>query len=199
MERREFLGSSLMASTLALGGTADASPVTQSDAKPAQQFIQIRHYSLAPVGDAKLCDDYFRDALIPAANRLGITSVGVFNTWFGPEGFSGKWLLLVGPSVETLATLDAHLAEDQDYLKAGTPFLNASVNQPPFSRLETSLLRTMPAFPRVGVPESMAKSATRIYELRTYAQPTHHSHELKVSLFQEGGEGAESLERPCLA
>ena len=194
MERREFLGSSLMASALAASGAADPLSANQSEGKPNQQFIQIRHYTLAPVGDAKICDNYFRDALIPAANRLGIKPVGVFNTWFGPEGFSGKWLLLAGPSVEVLATLDAHLSQDQEYLKTGAPFLDAPVNQPPFSRFETSLLRTMPAFPHVAVPESMAKSTGRIYELRTYAQPTQRAHDLKVALFQEGGEAA-SLEK----
>ena len=192
MERRQFLQASLVASGL----TSSEKPFSaagQGD-KPNQQFIQLRHYSLTPAGDMKLCDNYLRDALIPAANRLGIRPIGVFNTWFGPQGFTDKWLILPGPSVEVLANLDTHLSDDRAYLKLGEPFLNAPVNQPPFSHLETSLLRTMTAFPRVSVPESMAKSPTRIFELRTYVQPTHRSHELKVSLFQEGGEAA-SLEK----
>src|ERR1700722_17759464 len=110
MQRREFLASSLVASGLAAGVSAGNAQAQQAE-KRSQLFIQVRHYLLGPVGNSKLCDDFFRDALIPAANRLGITPVGVFNGWFGPDTAT-KWVLLVGPSLETLATLEMRLAQD---------------------------------------------------------------------------------------
>ena len=33
----------------------------------------------------KLADDFFREALVPALNRLGISPVGVFNVEIGPD------------------------------------------------------------------------------------------------------------------
>ena len=192
MERRDFLAYSLTSSALAAGA---ALPTEGAQAAPkGDLFIQIRRYSFEPVGNMKVMDDFLRDALIPASNRLGIAPVGVFNSWFGPDSLSGKWVLLVGPSVETLATLDLRLADDAEFMKAGAPFLAAPIKDPAFSHLETSLLKTMPRLPGVSVPAELAKSPKRIFELRTYVQPTDASHQLKVALFQDGGE-AESLKR----
>jgi hypothetical protein len=195
MQRREFLASSLVASGLAAEVSARSAQAQQTE-KRSPLFIQVRHYMLGPVGNAKLCDDFFRDALIPAANRLGISPVGVFNGWFGPDTAT-KWVLLVGPSLETVATLETHLSRDPEYMKTAAPFLNAPVAQPPFSRMESSLLQTLPELPGVAVPAALAKAEKRIYELRTYVQPTYLSHDLKADLFQAGGE-AESLNKAGL-
>ena len=79
MKRRQFLTSAAAASIAAVGASSDylrAAP--EPDAK-GREFYQLRRYQLARGPQTKLADDYFRDALIPALNRMGIRPVGVFN------------------------------------------------------------------------------------------------------------------------
>src|SRR6266513_4761380 len=182
MNRRTFLTASLVAPALRGSSAAGQTPVT-IDQKP--KFVQLRHYTVAP-GGAQACDAYFRDALIPAANRHGISPVGVFTAWFGPESLSGRYLVLPGDSLEMVATLDAVLADDDGYMRAAAAFLDAPAGQAPFTRLETSLLRTMRRLPAFAVPATFVNSKSRLFELRTYVQPTAAAHARKVAMFEEG-------------
>ena len=50
-----------------------------------REFYQLRRYLLSSGPQRKLADDYFRDALVPALNRLEISPVGVFSVSIGPE------------------------------------------------------------------------------------------------------------------
>jgi len=180
MHRRTFLTSSLVAPML-----RTASATAQSSPAPTQKFVQLCHYTVAP-GGAQTLDAYFRDALIPAANRQGVSPIGVFTSWFGPESLSGRYLLLPGDSLDTIARLDAVLAADDVYARAAAGFLDAAPAQSPFLRLETSLVQTMRRLPAFGVPAEFANSKTRLFELRTYVQPTLASHARKVAMFEEG-------------
>src|ERR1700677_181674 len=86
MERRQFLASSLAVSALAAvkpGAYAEAAE--ESVQGKGREFYQLRRYHINSGPQRKLCDDYFRDALIPALNRLSISPVGVFDLSIGPD------------------------------------------------------------------------------------------------------------------
>jgi len=186
MERREFLASSLAASALAVtapGGFAEAAQ--ESMQGKGREFYQLRRYHLNSGPQRKLCDDFFRDALIPALNRLSISPVGVFDLSIGPETPT-IYVLMPSVSADTLATVESRLAQDAEYMRAGAAFLNAPAKEPAFDRIESSFLQAFEKWPRIVLPAATAKNGPRVFELRIYEGATDQDHKRKVEMMQSG-------------
>ena len=181
MKRRQFLASSIAASAVAVSGRAAA----QSPEPPAREFYQLRRYNLLTGNQLKLTENYFSGALIPAVSRRGMGPVGAFKLDIGPET-PAYYLLIPGPSIEALAELDLHLAEDTDFLKAADSFWNATSTAPAFQRAEISLLAAFMGWPKLTPPASAATRAKRIFQLRTYESPSNGEHVRKVEMFHSG-------------
>jgi hypothetical protein len=162
MERRAFLTSSLAAAALGIAATPPAIAATpDAPETPGREFYQLRRYSLTNGPQRKLCNDFFRDALIPALNRLDIAPVGVFDLTIGPETPS-IYVLMPSLKLETLATVETRLAQDADYTKAGTPFLTAPATAPAFVRMESSLLQAFEKMPKIKLPPATAAKGPAI-------------------------------------
>ena len=185
MKRRTFLTSTL---ATAAAGSLPAAGHSQATDGRGRLFYELRRYQLSNGPQRKLCNDFFRDALIPALNRLGITPVGVFDLTIGHTTPS-IYVLMPSASLETLVTAETRLAQDPDYLKAGAPFLNAPAVQPAFVRMESSLLQAFEKIPGLTLPKATATKSARIFELRTYESATDQDHKRKVEMMQSG-EGA---------
>ncbi len=186
MERRKFLASSLAASALAVTAPGGALEAAQGAAQgKGREFYQLRQYHLNSGPQRKLCDDFFRDALIPALTRLGIGPVGVFDLTIGPETPS-IYVLMPGMSVETLVTVESRLAQDADYMKAGAAFLNAPAREPAFDRMASTFLQAFEKWPKLIVPAATATHGPRVFELRIYEGATDQDHRRKVEMMQSG-------------
>ena len=181
MQRRQFLAASLAGSALAMTRVANA----QAAGSRAREFYQIRRYSLYSGPQSSLTDHYISDALIPALTRRGMGPIGAFHLDFGPET-PQTYVLIPGPSVEALATLDLELAKDAEFLKAAEPFWNAPATAPSFLRVEYSLLAAFEGWPRITPPPAAATKAKRIYQFRTYESPSYRDHVRKVEMFNNG-------------
>lgn len=77
MERRKFLKSSILTAGAATAASALAAPELlarpqESAGAGKREFYQLRRYQLVAGPQRKLTDDYFRDALVPALNRMAI-------------------------------------------------------------------------------------------------------------------------------
>jgi hypothetical protein len=182
MQRRRFLQSSISASALALAGTQSKA---QPQAPGARQYYELRQYKLESGPQGKLTNDYLEHALIPALNRMGMTEVGAFNLYLGPETPT-IYLLIPANSLEALVTAELKLAQDDDYQKAGAAFLKAPAKEPPYSRVESQLLVAFEGFPKLTVPPVTAKHGNRVFQLRTYESPTNSDHRIKVDMFHHG-------------
>src|SRR6202049_878360 len=186
MERRKFLASSLAASALAVttpGSYAEAAQgATQGKGR---EFYQLRRYHLNSGPQRKLCDDFLRDALVPALNRLAISPVGVFDLSIGPETPS-IYVLMPGMSAEGLATVETRLGQDAEYMKAGAAFLNAPAKEPAFDRMESSFLQAFEKWPRIVLPAATAAHGPRVFELRIYEGATDQDHRRKGGMMQSG-------------
>jgi NIPSNAP protein len=186
MERRTFLASTLAASALAATAPHSYLQGAQETAEgKGREFYQLRRYHLASGPHKKMCDDFFRDALVPALNRLGISPVGVFDVSIGPETPS-MYVLMPSTSAETLLLAETRLAQDAEYLKAGAAFLNAPAKEPPFDRMESSFLQAFEKWPKLIPPPTTAARAPRIFELRIYEGATDQDHKRKVEMMQSG-------------
>ncbi len=191
MKRRHFLAASIAASTLAAAGetvaqvSAAGASTTGAAGSPRREFYQLRRYNLLSGPQLKLTESYFSSALIPASSRMGLGPVGAFRLDIGPET-PAYYLLIPGPSVETLAELDLRLSEDAEFLKAADPFWNATSTAPAFQRAEISLLAAFEGWPKLTPPAAAATKAKRIFQLRTYESPSNGEHVRKVEMFHSG-------------
>lgn len=177
MQRRQFLAASLATSALAFTREAAA----QTSIAHSLEFYQIRRYQLQNGPQTKLTEAYFSEALVPALNRMGMKPIGAFSLTFGSE-IPAFYLLIPGHSVEALATVERHLAQDAEFLKLAGPFWNAPATAPAFLRIESSLLAAFAGWPRLTVP---AKSK-RIFQLRTYESASDRDHIRKIEMFHSG-------------
>lgn len=186
MKRRHFLAASIAASTLAAArDTVAQVSATGATASPRREFYQLRRYNLSSGPQLKLMESYFSSALIPALARLGLGPVGAFKLDIGPET-PAYYLLIPGPSVETLAELDLRLPDDAEFLKAADPFWNATAAAPAFQRAEISLLAAFEGWPKLTPPPAAATKSKRIFQLRTYESPSDGEHVRKVEMFHSG-------------
>lgn len=177
MDRRRFLGSALATGALATSSLNAA----QQSSSGEREYYELRRYHILSGAMKQLADGYFRDALAPALNRLGIKPVGVFNTSIGSEGPS-SYVLMPAAKSETLVTAEAHLADDTDYQKAAAPFLNAPARDPGAVRMESSLLYAFDSMPKLAPPPT----GSRMFEMRTYESTTIQNHIRKVEMMNAG-------------
>jgi hypothetical protein len=181
MQRRQFLAASIAASTLAVAGEATA----QSSEQKSREYYQLRRYNLKNGPELKLTEDFFRDALIPAAKRIGLGPVGAFRLEFG-EQTPAFYLLIPGNSIASVAELDLRLIDDKEFLRAAQPFWNATANAPAFQRVEISLMAAFQGWPKLIPPSESGLTGKRILQLRTYESPSNAEHVRKVEMFHSG-------------
>lgn len=186
MERRKFLASSFAASALAVGArSGELLGAENAPDQAGREYYELRRYHLRSGPQVKLAHDYFRGALIPALNRLGISPVGILNVVIGPENPT-VFALLPGASLPTLVNARFLLERDSEYVNAGAPFLNAPAENPAYDRMESSLMIAFEGKPRLTVPPATAQHAPRVFELRTYESPSDQDHARKVEMFHSG-------------
>ena len=103
MKRREFIKTTVAASTLAGLGPAG---LTASAAERAgggnREYYELRVYRLKSGANHDLLDAYLEKAAIPALNRLGVKQVGVF-TEIDPKDGPAVYVLRTYPSLEVFA------------------------------------------------------------------------------------------------
>jgi hypothetical protein len=186
MRRRKFLASTLAASALAATSrSAIARAAQETGDANEREFYVLRRYMLSAGPQRKLTDDYFRDALVPALNRLGFSPIGVFNVTIGPD-MPEMCVFIPGFSVEKLVTVDDQLKDDDGYTKAATAFLNAPAKEPSFKRIESSLMQAFEKMPRLSLPAASASHSPRVFELRTYEGASDLDHARKIEQMSNG-------------
>jgi hypothetical protein len=181
MKRREFLkssvavaGASALASTLNLSAAEDA-------VKPEREFYELRLYHLRRGPKLKVFDDFYRNAALPAFERLGIGPVGIFSVMTGPDSPT-MYVLMPHKSIDSFGTLGERLHADAEYLKAGAEFINAPATDPAFIRIESSLMKAFTGMPKLAAPGKK----TRLFELRTYESHSKKANAKKIEMFNSG-------------
>lgn len=183
MERRQFLSASLAASAAALTSHA-AVAQTAEPAKPGE-FYLLRHYRMTAGAQLKATEEFFAKALIPALGRMGLGPVGAFKVDVGQDIYS-YYLLIPAASAQTLAELDLTLASDAAFMAAADSFWNARASAAPFERIESSLLKAFPGWPKITPPAGAATKSKRILQLRIYESASPGEHARKVEMFHKG-------------
>ena len=190
IERRTFLtsvlGSSVFASVAGVAGSSGGGggqPVAQS----SPEFYVWRQYVLKNGVQPRRLADFLQTAAIPALNRLGHKPVGAFEVVAGVQT-PAVFLLTPCSTLDSLASLDAELDADGEYMRAGAPFLDTPATDSPYARQEVSLLAAFAKVPRLEVPAATATKGPRLFELRTYENPSEKAQRAKIRMFAEMGE-----------
>lgn len=183
MERRTFVTTMMSAAMAGSAGLAAGGRQT----KPAPEFYIWRQYFLKTGTQPRRLAEFMERALIPALNRLGHKPIGAFEVLVG---LATPTLLTLTPaaSLESVGTLDAALARDDQFKQAAAPYMEAAATDPVYVRQEVSILGAFANVPRIEVPAAAASKGPRIFELRTYESHNEAAHEKKVRMFAEMGE-----------
>ena len=184
MKRREFLKTTPLAGTAVLGAGALAESAAQQERR---ELYELRIYEM-PTGNRKAAlNNYLAKAALPAWNRLGIKPVGVFNVVSGSNALM-LYVLIPYPDFEAFQTAPTKLAADAEYQKAAAEYLGVSIDNPAYTRYESTLLWAFKNLPRIRVPAETTENKPRIFELRTYESHGETAAMKKIEMFNEGGE-----------
>jgi len=157
--------------------------------KPMREFYQLTVYHFKSPEQEKILDSYFQNALLPALHRMKLTNVGVFKSWAN-DTMPDKLIYVFIPvkSLDMVTELPSKLKSDAGYMSAAGGYLDAAYNDPPYTRMETILLRAFPLAPQMQLPALQSAKKERVYELRSYESATEKKFENKVQMFNQGDE-----------
>lgn len=185
MNRKSFIKTALVAGAATTASTVLAKPPSKNTSqKQHQEFYELQVYTLKNAAQQKLVEDFLQQAAIPALNKLGSKSIGVF-TEMKPATAQTKVFVLI-----PYATLDAYqkthdnLMKDATYQQAGSAYLQAPLAEPAYERIESSLMQAFTTTPKLMLPEK----TQRFFELRRYESGSEVFGKKKIKMFNEGGE-----------
>jgi len=153
-----------------------------------REFYELRIYHLNNKLQQERVEKYLKDALLPALHREGINRTGVLRTLEGDTTGLKIYVLIPYESGEQLLLLPQHLQNDNQYKTAGSDYLNATYDNPSYSRFETIIMLAFENMPELKVPNLTTPKSERIYELRSYESATEKLHQSKLHMFNQGGE-----------
>jgi hypothetical protein len=182
MKRRSFVKTSILTAA-AVAVIPKISTAAENAAKGGTQFYELRTYLLKNEQQQKLVEAYFKDAAIPALNRLGNKNIGVF-TELKPADQTNMYVLIPYNSWTDYITVQDKLASDKVYLEAGEAYLNASATAPAYDRIDSSLLKAFAHMPTLQAPQQKP----RIFELRRYEHASESAGKKKLEMFNDAGE-----------
>ncbi len=161
--------------------------LTSCEPSSEQEYFQIKIYSYDTEEQEARLDQYLEDAYLPALHSAGLDRIGVFKPIEGKnEDKMFVMVLLTFQSLEEFEQIPVMLARDEEYMKIGKDYIEAAHDNPPYSRIESTLLRAFSATPKLQVPEFDSPASERVYELRSYEGATEQLYNRKVEMFNEG-------------
>ena len=181
MKRRNFLAG---IGPLAIAPIASMAETNESNAE-GQQYLEWIRYSLLNRADKRV-EKYYEEAAVPALNKLGIKDVGVFYVTYGPNEPS-LYVLIPHDSMDSVMSYQEKLLADSTYMNAGKDFLESSISNPAYLRVERGLMKAFAGMPKVVSPKQTIGDQ-RILELRIYESHNYLKGQKKIDMFNNAGE-----------
>ncbi len=181
MNRREFFTAT---SAVGVAGVTSLAGAAEGDGGD-REYFEFRKYHLRTGSNKNNVGNFLRKVGIPAMNRIGIEPVGVFQAKYGRSDPT-LYVLLVHKSLDSVVNSASRLMEDEEY--RNSDFVNASLSDPGYVRIRSSLMVAFKDMPKLAVPKQKAEGKNRIFELRTYESHSIKASKKKIEMFNEGGE-----------
>ncbi|GAB5474324.1 MAG: NIPSNAP family protein [Maribacter sp.] len=155
----------------------------------AREYYQLKIYSFDTEAQQKTTDAYLKDAFLPALKKLDIQNVGVFKPRpTDSETPKMTYVLIPFNSMAQFSLLDDTLMKDRTHMEKGAAYLEAPHDAPPYSRIESVLMKAFVEMPKMSPSKLDGPRKDRIYELRSYEAATESLYRKKVDMFNAGGE-----------
>jgi NIPSNAP len=184
MKRRSFVKASLLSATVSsIIPLENKAAMKEAGKNSKQEFYELRVYTFKSAEQEKITEDYFAKAAIPALNRLGCKSIGVFKE-MKPGEQAKLFVIIPFKSIEDFILANEKLLKDAVYVKAGAGYLDATAVAPAYERIESSLLKAFEHMPEIIPPSKKP----RIFELRRYESATEITGKKKIEMFNDKGE-----------
>ncbi len=154
-----------------------------------KEYYQLKVYTFNTDAQVNATDKYLKDAFLPGLKRQGIDPVGVFKLKVNEDDtMQQTYVLIPFGSFDQFLSHEDKLHNDEGYLAAGSDYINASYLQPPYQRIESTLMKAFPKMPMMQATKLDGPRSERIYELRSYESATEQYYKIKVDMFNAGGE-----------
>lgn len=177
MKRRNFIqNAALTTSALVSGQLAFAG----SEKVVKKELYEWREYEIRFGSSQAALHEYFEKALIPAFNKYGVKSVGVFKET-GKSEPAKIYLLIAYPSFEDYIPINEKVKSDNDFKKNSAAWDKMPFDKPVYNRFNTSLLIAFDGLPALKIP---AKEP-RIFEVRTYEGYNEDAVRRKIKMFND--------------
>ena len=145
-----------------------------------KEIYEIREYEMRFGSPAANLENYFKNALIPALNRLGIKNVGVFKET-GKSEPAKIYVIIPYASIEQYGSINAQLKTDAKFSEASAEFNTLLPDKAPYARITSSLLLAFDGQPQMIKP----KAEQRFFELRTYESFSEDASRRKIKMFND--------------
>ncbi|MFT2008213.1 NIPSNAP family protein [Pontibacter sp. 13R65] len=155
--------------------------------KGKREFYELRRYTFKSAEQQQLVEAYLKAAAIPAYNRMGIKTVGVFRE-MEPSEAPNLFVLIPFASLQQFEKAQEQLEKDAAYQQAAKEYLMATHTAPAYQRIESSLMHSFKDMPVLEVPKTTSQNQQRMFELRIYESHSEDAGKRKVRMFNEGGE-----------
>ncbi len=158
-------------------------------AAPPREFYELRTYRFKTQEQETQTENYLQKALLPALHRANIKHIGVFKPVETDSTFGKKLIVLIPfHSLDEFEKLDGVLEKDKQYYADGKEYIDAPFNNPPYTRIEKTILKAFSKMPNLAVPDLKGPVTERVYELRSYEGHTEKIYRNKVQMFNDGDE-----------
>ena len=154
----------------------------------AGNYYQIKVYSLDNPSQEERIDNYLKSTFLKAAHEAGIDNVGVFKPIETDPDYGKKIFVLI--PLNDLSEIEK--IEDQlsriELNSESADYINAAHDNPPFKRVETTILKAFSEMPNYHKPAFDTPKQGQIFQIRSYEGATEKLYQKKVEMFNEGGE-----------
>lgn len=179
MRRRKFIQSSF---TVAAGMAINIGPAIAVDHNPIKKEIyEWREYEMRFGSDQRQLENYFKLALIPALNKYGIKTVGVFKEWRQSDP-AKIYLLIPYSSLDQYLSVNIKVKADADFIKNSAAYNGIPADKALYNRYTTSLMIAFDGMPAMVIPTG----ESRMFELRTYEGFSEDAVKRKIKMFHDG-------------
>jgi hypothetical protein len=185
MKRRHFI-------TSALGGAASLGILSHQKSflaaeklRDERQIYELRAYHSVAGKSLELLEDYLAKAEIPALNRSGIKTIGVFEE-IDPKEAASLWVVVPYRSMEEFLQIGQALAKDNEYVRQAKTYSGTTRDKPAFARMDSWLLLAFTGMTQLTPPVAASRKMPRIFEMRTYESFSESKARKKVEMFNAG-------------
>jgi len=198
MDRRKFLSTTAAASAAVVASSAAAKSLSEFGGR--KEGYELRRYIVEPdtrlkrtfksdtAARRKRLDAFLGKVMIPALNRAGIKPVGAFESRDGSS--TDIYLLLTYPAEPgfpiCMPMSAGALLADVKFRADGKAYLERPIDDPLYTRVESTLMVAFDNCPKVSPPES--DKNTNVYQLRIYESHSEIKAAKKRHMFNAGGE-----------